>query len=189
MENEEDTMNFRKIGENVRISPFARFYSPETIEIGDNVRIDDFCILSGGVGLKIGSHIHISCHCAIIGNAGITIEDFSQVSSRVTILSGSDDFTGESLLGPCIPRKFKLKLVESPIVVKRHVIIGAGCTILPGVTIGEGVAVGAHSLVKYDLEPWFIYYGNPAKKGRERSRDMLILEKQFLKEYAEEHGA
>ena len=39
----------------------------------------------------------------------------------------------------------------APVNIKRHSIIGSHTTILPGVTIGEGVSVGSHSLVKSDL--------------------------------------
>jgi galactoside O-acetyltransferase len=176
-------MNFKSIGKNVKISPVARFYNPENIEIGDNVRIDDFCILSGGSGIKIGSHIHIACYSIFFGAGGIVLEDFSQFAVRTTVLSGSDDFLGASLVGPCIPRKFKPNLKEAPVLIKRHVLFGVGCTVFPGVTMGEGVSLGSHTLVIKDCDPWYVYYGTPAKKGKERSKEMLSLEKQFLKEY------
>ena len=37
-------IGLKKYGDNVKISRFANFYSPEKINIGDNVRIDDFCV-------------------------------------------------------------------------------------------------------------------------------------------------
>jgi len=179
-------MKFKSIGTNVKISPVARFYCPESIEIGDNVRIDDFCVLSGGGGLKIGNHIHLACYSILFAKAGIVLEDFSEFAVRTTILTATDDFFGNSLVGPCIPEKFKPELKCAPVRICRHALLGAGCIIMPGVTIGEGVSVGAMSLVKNDCIPWSIYAGVPARKLGERKRDMLKLAEQFLEEY--NHG-
>ena len=57
----------------------------------------------------------------------------------------------------------------------RHVIVGTGSTILPGVKLGEGCAVGAMSLLNRDAEPWGIYHGIPARRRGERSRELLSL--------------
>jgi galactoside O-acetyltransferase len=45
------------------------------------------------------------------------------------------------------------------------------------------VAVGAMSLVTKDLEPWKIYWGVPCKLGKDRRREILTLEKTFLKSF------
>jgi acetyltransferase-like isoleucine patch superfamily enzyme len=58
----------------------------------------------------------------------------------------------------------------------KHVIVGTGSTILPGVTIGEGAAIGAMSLVTKDIQPWKIAVGIPAKEIKERDRGLLQLE-------------
>jgi galactoside O-acetyltransferase len=50
----------------------------------------------------------------------------------------------------------------SPIIIHDKVWIGFGCTILHGVTIGEGAIVGAQSVVRRNVEPWTIAAGNPA---------------------------
>jgi galactoside O-acetyltransferase len=62
------------------------------------------------------------------------------------------------------------------------VIIGAGAVVLPKLTIGEGVSVGALSLVNKTLKPWGVYFGMPVKRLRERSREMLVLEHEYLNE-------
>ena len=56
-------------------------------------------------------------------------------------------------------------------------IIGTQSVILPDVTIGEGSSVGAMSLVNRSLEPWGVYFGVPARRLKERSKDLLELEK------------
>lgn len=50
-----------------------------------------------------------------------------------------------------------------PIHICRRAWIGAGVTILPGVTVGENAVVGAGSVVMRDVEPDTIVAGNPAK--------------------------
>ncbi len=50
-----------------------------------------------------------------------------------------------------------------PIHICRRAWIGAGVTILPGVTVGENAVVGAGSVVTCDVEPDTIVAGNPAK--------------------------
>jgi acetyltransferase-like isoleucine patch superfamily enzyme len=55
----------------------------------------------------------------------------------------------------------------APVTIKNKVWIGFGCSLLKGVTIGEGAVVGANSVVTKDVPPWTIVAGNPAKVIRE----------------------
>ena len=174
-----------KVGKGCKISDLASFYNPDMIEIGDNVRIDDFCVLSGGSGLKIGSHIHIACYASFFAGSGIEIADFCQIAAYCLLLSESDDFSGRSLIGPQVPMKYKPEYKKGvPIILERHVTLGAKCTVLPGVTLREGAIVGAHSLVSKNCDEWSLYAGVPARWVKGRYREMLDLEKQFLDEAA-----
>ena len=65
---------------------------------------------------------------------------------------------------------------------KRHAVVGSGCVILPGVTIGEGSSVGALSLINKNLDAWGVYAGSPARYIKARSKRVLELEKQLLAE-------
>ena len=60
--------------------------------------------------------------------------------------------------------------------------VGHNVTIMPGVTIGEGATVGAKSYVTRDCEAWGIYVGIPARKIGEKSRNVLNLEQELLRE-------
>lgn len=157
-------------GENVLISNKASLYSPQLISIGSNVRIDDFCILSGEITL--GSYIHISAFCALYAKYGITMEDYTGLSPRCTVFSASDDFSGDYLISPIVPAQFT-HVTGGQVSIKRYSQIGAATVVLPSVTINEGVAVGAMSLVKSDLESWGIYAGIPAVRIKERSSGLL----------------
>lgn len=163
-------LKFKRLGENVLISRYARFYGIEKIEIGNNVRIDDFSILSGNITL--GSHIHISAYCALYGQYGILLEDYTGLSPRCTLFSATDDFGGEYLIGPMVPKEFT-NVTGGKIQIKKYSQIGAGSTILPSVTVNEGVAVGAMSLIIEDLEKWGIYAGIPARRIKNRKQIII----------------
>jgi galactoside O-acetyltransferase len=176
-EQELQGLGFKKLGKNVLISKKASFYGASNMTIGDNVRIDDFCLLSGKV--DIGNYIHIAAYAAIFGGSkGVTLQDFSTLSSRCTVYALTDDYSGASMTNPMVPDAFK-NVSEVAVTIGRHVIVGAGSTILPGANVGEGVALGAHSLLTKPAEAWHIYAGAPAKMLKPRSRDLLEKEKQF----------
>jgi len=52
------------------------------------------------------------------------------------------------------------------------------------VNIAEGCAVGAMSLVNRTTKAWGVYVGNPARRVKERKKDLLELEEKFLLEVA-----
>jgi acetyltransferase-like isoleucine patch superfamily enzyme len=58
-----------------------------------------------------------------------------------------------------------------PVVIGRDVMIGANCTILAGVVIGDGATVSAMSLVNRDVPPGATVGGVPARPLRERAEE------------------
>ena len=178
-------MGFASLGHDLHVSDRASFYGASRIALGDHVRIDDFCVISAGAGgVSIGQHVHVAVYSLLIGAGRITLGDFCNISSRVSIYSSSDDYSGATMTNPTVPERYK-NVFHADVVLGRHVIIGSGSVVLPGVTLGEGVAVGALSLVKEDCLSFGIYAGNPARRVRERKRDLLDLERRFLAERKE----
>jgi acetyltransferase-like isoleucine patch superfamily enzyme len=163
-------LGLKSCGDNVLISRFARFYGIEDIQVGDNVRIDDFCILSGKI--SFGSYIHLSAYCALYGKFGIIMEDYTGLSPRCTILSATDDFSGDFLIGPLVDSEYT-NVMGGLVTIKRFSQIGCNCVVFPGVTINEGVSVGAMSLINKDLVEWKIYKGIPATIYKDRNRKLL----------------
>jgi len=163
-------LGFKSVGQNVLISRYARFYGIEDMEIGNHVRIDDFCILSGNI--KLGSYIHISAYTALYGSYGIEIGDYAGLSPRCTIFSASDDFSGDYLIGPMIDKRYT-NVTGGKVIIKEYSQLGSNCVVLPGITINEGVSVGAMSLVLKDLSAWKIYKGIPADFHKERSKNLM----------------
>lgn len=172
-------MGFKKVGENVLISRKSSIYGAENISLENNVRIDDFCILSGHV--EIGSYVHIAAYTALYGGSeGIFIGDYANFSSRISVYSISDDYSGESMTNPMIPNEFK-KVQSAPVIIKKHVIVGSTSVILPGVVLEEGSSFGAFSLINRNSENWSINAGIPFKKIKNRKKKILKLEQDFMK--------
>lgn len=65
----------------------------------------------------------------------------------------------------------------------KHVIIGSGSVVLPAVTLHEGVAIGALSMIDKDCDAFEIYAGVPARKIKNRQRDLLTYETYFLSSF------
>lgn len=174
-------MGFAVLGCNVLISDKASIYGAQRIKIGNNVRIDDFCVLSAGErGIEIGNYIHIAVYSSLIGAGKITLSDFANVSSKVAIYSSNDDYSGQFMTNPMVPTEYT-NVTHADVTLGKHVIIGSGSVVLPGVTLYEGVAVGSLSMVTKDCEAFGVYIGAPAKKIKNRRCDLLTLESYLYK--------
>ena len=169
-EEEISELGLKSYGVNVKISRYARIYSPHSICIGDNVRIDDFCILSGKI--DFGSNIHISAYVALYGANGITLKDFSGISPQSVVYSAMDDFSGDYLVGPIHPEG-TTNVTGGPVIIEKYVQIGSNTVVLPNVTIGEGTVIGACSLVRHSVGEWGIYYGVPIVYQKKRKDNLL----------------
>lgn len=171
-------LGFKHIGKNVKISDKASIYNCDQIEIGDNSRIDDFCVVSGKI--KIGRNVHITPMCLVAGGEeGITFEDFTTIAYGVQVFTQSDDYSGKTMTNSTIPKEYKNEFMQE-VILKRYSIVGAGSIIMPSVILAEGTSVGAMSLVLESTKPWGIYVGSPAKRLKDRKKDLLELEKKYL---------
>ncbi len=176
---------FKEIGKNVTIYPLAKIVFPENISIGDETVIDDFAFIYGtGKGIRIGDFCHITVHCHVQSGGLIEIGDFSGIGPGTIILAASDDYRGGGFVGLKVFGDKYRNLSFKDVILGRHVHVGAGSIILPGVTIGDGCSVGAGSLVTKDLPEWTICYGSPCKPMKDKPREkQLRMEKEFLDEY------
>lgn len=175
-----EALGFASVGENVQISDRASFYGAGRITLGSNVRIDDFCVLSAGVGgISVGNYVHIAVYSSLIGAGKISLSDYCNISSRVAIYSSNDDYSGAAMTNPTVPSEFT-GVTHADVFLGKHVIVGSGSVILPGVTLEEGVAVGALSLVHKSCQAFGVYAGNPARRIKDRKRDLLELEQKLM---------
>lgn len=106
-----------------------------------------------GRSIRLGKNIFINHACSFLDIGGITIEDEVQIGPRVNLTSENH---------PLDPSD-RTTLIPRPIVIKRNAWIGAGATILPGVTIGENAVVAAGAVVSRDVPANAVVAGVPAK--------------------------
>lgn len=177
----EDYSRFKKIGEDVKIDPQAVIVRPHLVEIGDHVAVDMWVYLS--TQATLGSYIHIAPSVSIIGgaSASIIMEDFTNIGSGGRVVCATDDFS-QGLISPVVPIEYRT-VINKPVIFRRYATLGVNCTVLPGVTLGEGCIVGAGSVVTKDTEPWMIYAGCPAKPIKPRESKRIIESAQKLMNY------
>ncbi|MEM3713153.1 MAG: acyltransferase [Thermoproteota archaeon] len=131
------------VGEGTRIYDQVNLYK---CKIGRNCKIDAYVYIEEGV--EIGDNVKIRAFTFI--PEGVRIEDDVYIGPKVI-------FTNDKY-----PReRGKWRLVKT--LVKRGASIGAGCIILPGITIGKYALIGAGSIVTKDIEDYAIAVGSPAR--------------------------
>lgn len=164
---------FRSCGLDVIIYPLAKILSPEVISLGNSVTIDDFTMLQGGWGIVIGDFVHIAAFSGIIGGGSLAMGSFGAISGGARIWTGTDDASGDSLIGARIPGRYR-KPYRGEVWIGDHVLIGSNTVVMPSVHIGRGAVVGAMSFVNMDMPEWTICYGIPARPMRVRPRQRIL---------------
>lgn len=99
--------------------------------------------------ISIGDHVMIGPDSIIGAHSRVVLEDYVRISKGVMIETASLD------LSQPVPYPH----VSKPITLKRGVWVGAGATILGGVTIGEYAVIGAGAVIAKDVPPHAIVVG------------------------------
>ncbi len=182
--NDEELKKFKRVGRDVKVSRHAIVYGAGNVELGDNVRIDaQVIILATHGSLIVGAHTHIAVQVVLLCTGGIRLGEFTALGFGTKLISASDSFSGDYLIGPQFDPDM-VKIDARPIVLERLAVCGAGCIVLPGVTMAEGSTLGAATLLKVDTSPWVCYTGRPARAVFKRSRRASTLAKQWERSYA-----
>lgn len=143
------------------------FTNPRVIFIDDSSRIDGGVKLEGGKAIVIGRFTHIATGCHInVGGGKTYIGDHSTCSSGVIVCSGMPDIRFRHI--SAADREEDRHPIRLKTLIGNHTCIFAGAIINPGVQIGNGVIVGAGSVVTCDIPDDEIWWGNPATKQGER---------------------
>lgn len=101
--------------------------------------------------VNIGKNVVVMPGCLMMSAGGITIDDGAMIAANVQLISNNHDLYERQVI-TC-----------KPVHIGKNAWIGAGATILPGVTIGDNAVVGAASVVTKDVAPDTIVAGNPAR--------------------------
>jgi acetyltransferase-like isoleucine patch superfamily enzyme len=106
-----------------------------------------------GKHTKIGKNVFINFDCVFLDLGGITIEDNVLIAPKVSLLSEGHPVSPDN----------RHSLIPGHIHIRKNAWIGAGATILPGVTIGENAVVAAGAVVSKDVPANTVVGGVPAK--------------------------
>lgn len=120
-------------------------------KIGEGSRVLPPLNLVCASEVTIGENVLVMGGCLMMSRGGITIDDGAMIAANVQLISNNHDLHDHALL------------VCKPVHICRNAWIGAGATILPGVTIGENAVVAAGAVVTKDVAPNTVVGGNPAK--------------------------
>ncbi|MFJ6636190.1 acyltransferase [Streptomyces sp. NPDC091376] len=114
--------------------------------------------------LRMGHHAGIGEGARFLGPGAVSLGAHLSMGPECLFITGDHPV-------PKAGGKFRDHTpVSADIVVEEDVFLGARVTILPGVTIGRGAAVGAGSVVTKDVPPEVVVAGNPARMIRARER-------------------
>ena len=119
--------------------------------IGERSRIMPPLTVVRGNSVKIGRNVVVMNNSLFMAAGSITIEDDVMVAANGQLISNNHDLYDHQVL-TC-----------KPVRLKRNCWIGAGTTILPGITVGENAVVAACAVVTKDVEDNTVVGGNPAK--------------------------
>ncbi len=129
---------------------------------GDNVSIHPNCYIFAANNLEIGDNVSIHPMCYIDATGGIEIGDDVSIAHAVSILSTSHNYSDNTV--PIKDQGCDYKKT----VIGNNVWLGAKATVMYGTHIGNGVIIGANSVVTRNIEDNMIAVGSPAKVIKER---------------------
>jgi len=135
----------KSAGVNTQINSGSIIFNPKNMVIGDNFFMNSHCLVNATAGLICGNNV-------LIG-PGVKIWTINHEFNNIEIPINQQGWSKD-----CI-------------IIGNDVWLGANVIVLPGVTIPDGVVIGALSLItkKTIFEPYCLYAGNPIRKIRKRA--------------------
>lgn len=139
-------------GKYCRIEAINTGKAHKKIIFGKNVQINDFVHICALEKVVICDNVLIASHVYISDNSHGIYNGKNHDSNPLT---------------PPIEREYFI----SPVCIGDNTWIGEGVIIMPGVNIGKGCIIGAHSIVKTNIQDYSIAVGSPAKIVKRYSFD------------------
>ena len=129
-------------------------------EIGENCYIEPpFHANFGGKHVHFGKNIYANFTLTMVDDGHIYVGDYTMFAPGVIVATAGH---------PILPElRETVYQYNMPVHIGKNCWIGAGAIILPGVTIGDQVVVGAGSVVTKDLPSNVVAVGNPCRVVRE----------------------
>lgn len=163
--------SFKSIGLNFQIGKDYSICGAENISIGNNFRalshfrmqaISCHASIKYKPNLVIGNNVSFEDYCHIGCIESVKIGNGTLIASKVFI---TDHFHGDAV-NLNIEKPFDRKLISKPVSIGNNCWIGDSVSILPGVTLGDNVIVGANSVVTHNFPTNSVIAGCPAKMIR-----------------------
>ena len=156
---------FARFGEGSVIEEDVLVFDPGNVHIGAGVYVGHLAILKGyhRGRLVIGDGTWIGEQCFLHGAGGITIGRNVGIGPGVRIITSFH--ADEGVQQPILHSRIEF----APVVIDDDADLGVGALVLPGVTVGRGVQVGAGAVVTRDLPAYSVAAGVPARVLRNRS--------------------
>ena len=123
-------------------------------------KVDDSFLLippfyaTGGADIRVGRNVFVNQNCTFYDLGGLDIADDVMIGPNVSIITSGH---------PLEPSRRRAFTIAKPVFIERNAWIGAGATILGGVTVGENSVVAAGSVVTRNVPPNSLAGGNPAR--------------------------
>ncbi len=135
------------------------------VAIGDFFQSGHYTIIRAQV--EMGDYCTVSNHSTLEGlirfGDGVRIMSHVYIPSRTAV--GSNVFVGPGVtfLNDRLPGRVEVMTTPKGATIEDDVVIGGGCTIMPGVTIGERSFVAAGTVVTKDVPPRSLVVGVPGR--------------------------
>lgn len=134
----------------------------------------------GGRHLHIGKGVYANFNLTAVDDTHIYIGDHTMIGPNVTLATA-----GHPILPILREKVYQFNL---PITIGKNCWLGAGVTVLPGITIGDNSVIGAGSLVTKDIPANVVAVGSPCRVVRsigERDRETYYKDMKIPEEILE----
>lgn len=144
----------------IRIISRQRLMKKMFAEIGEECYIESpFYANFGAKHIHFGKNIYCNFGCTFVDDTHIYVGDYTMFGPGVTVATA-----GHPILPELRQQGYQY---NAPVHIGKNCWIGANALIMPGITIGDNVVVGAGSVVTKDLPSNVVAVGNPCKVLRE----------------------
>lgn len=136
---------------------------------GENLWITAPFFVDYGNNIYFGNHCEVNMNCTFLDDNVIRIGDHALIAPNVQIYTAFHPKNAQDRFGELKEdASFAFcKTQTAPVIIGNHVWIGGGAIILPGVTVGDNVVIGAGSVVTKDIPGNTIACGNPCRVVKE----------------------
>lgn len=149
----------------------------QSSDIGDGTTIWQYCVVLPEA--VIGRNCNLNCHVfvendVIIGD-DVTVKSGVQIWDGITLEDGVFIGPNVTFTNDPLPRSKQYPETFDRTVVRQGASIGSNATLLSGVEIGHYALIGAGAVATKDVDPYTVWYGNPARhRGYVTENNVLL---------------